>query len=319
MRTIPRRIGEGAARCGPFLVRPALRGRAETDRFADAILRRAGIAPISCSMRQPSIFLPHGGGPCFFMNPAPGGGFAPPDPMWWPMEAYLKSLIASLPERPKAILLISGHWEAAQFTVQTGDHPQLYFDYYNFPPHTYQLRWDAPGAPELAHRVAALLSEAGFPVAQDPVRGWDHGVFVPMKVVAPGADIPLVQLSLKTDLNPAEHIRAGAALESLRDDGVLIVGSGMSFHNLRERGDQATARADAWDDALSNAVTDADPARRAARVADWASLPFARYAHPREDHLLPLMVALGAGGADAATHDHKSHVLGWAVSGYRFG
>jgi aromatic ring-opening dioxygenase catalytic subunit (LigB family) len=265
-------------------------------------------------MKQPTIFLPHGGGPCFFMNPG-----APPDPMWRPMEAYLHGIVESLPERPKAILLISGHWEEAAFTVHDGTAPDLLFDYYGFPAHTYALRWDAPGSPALARRAASLLEGAGFPTATESARGWDHGVFIPMMVAVPGADIPLMQLSLRADLDPADHIRAGRALAPLRDEGVLIVGSGMSFHNLRERGIGATPRSDEWDEALTDAVTDSDPARRAERVARWDALPHAHYAHPREEHLLPLMVALGAGGEDLARLDHHSHVLGWAVSGYRFG
>lgn len=265
-------------------------------------------------MKQPTIFLPHGGGPCFFMNPN-----GPTDPMWRPMEDYLKGIIDSLPERPKAILMISGHWEEANFTVHSGAQPGLEFDYYGFPPHTYELRWDAPGAPAVAKRVAELLEGAGFPTGEDAARGWDHGVFIPMKVAVPDADIPLVQLSLRADLDPEDHIRAGKALEPLREEGVLILGSGMSFHNMRERGPHVTPAADVWDDALSAAVTDPDPASRAKKVAEWDALANARYAHPREEHLLPLMVALGAGGDDPATHDHRSHVIGWTVSGYRFG
>ncbi len=269
-------------------------------------------------MKQPSIFLPHGGGPCFFMDPEhPDEPHA--DPMWQPMQDYLAGLIESLPERPRAILLVSGHWEATQFTLLDSDRPALLFDYYNFPPHTYQLRWDAPGAPDLARSAASLLEAAGFATNRDSIRGWDHGVFIPLKVAIPGADIPLVQLSLRADFDPAAHIAAGRALAPLRDQGVLIIGSGMSFHNLRVRGHQATAPSAQWDDALTAAVTDADPASRANRVAAWADLPHARFAHPREEHLLPLMVALGAGGDDAARLDHRSVVLGWTVSAYRFG
>ena len=265
-------------------------------------------------MTQPTFFVPHGGGPCFFMDPAGG----PSDPMWQPMEAYLAGLIDRLPDRPSAILLISGHWEEPVATVHVGDHPALLYDYGGFPPHTYQLRWDAPGAPDVARRAADLLRAAGHPVAENAVRGWDHGVFIPMKVAVPGADIPLVQLSLRADLDPAAHIAIGRALAPLPDDGVLIVGSGMSFHNMRAFGPAAAPSA-AWDDALSAAVTDPDPDARRTRVAQWATLPGARFAHPREEHLLPLMVALGAGGDDPATQDYHDTVMGWTVSGYRFG
>jgi 4,5-DOPA dioxygenase extradiol len=265
--------------------------------------------------KMPTLFIPHGGGPCFFMDPYGG----PPDPMWQSMQDYLAGLVAGLPERPRAILLVSGHWEERDVTVHIGDGQPLLFDYHGFPEHTYHLRWDAPGAPGVAARAKALLEDAGFPVGEERKRGWDHGVFIPMKVMVPGADIPLVQLSLRTDLDPAAHVAIGRALAPLRDEGVLIIGSGMSFHNLRVRGAPATAPSDEWDAALVDAVTDRDPARRAERVIAWDTLPHARFAHPREEHLLPLMVALGAGGEGTAVCDYRDHVLGWAVSGFRFG
>ena len=277
-------------------------------------LESGAAAPYAEDMRQPSLFIPHGGGPCFFLNP---DGSCPP--AWARMRDYLASILPSLPEKPKAILIVSGHWEEADFTVHTGAQPGLLFDYHGFPPHTYLLDWDAPGAPGLAQRVKALLEDAGFAVAENDTRGWDHGVFIPMKVAVPDADIPTVQLSLRASLDPADHIRAGQALAALRDEGVLIVGSGMSFHNMRALGHDVTAQADRFDDALSAAVTDPDPAARRRRVADWAGLSEARFAHPREEHLIPLMVALGAGGDDPARHDLKDHVIGWTVSAYRFG
>ena len=269
-------------------------------------------------MKQPSLFIPHGGGPCFFMDPSDGDRLHS-DPMWHPMQAYLTGLMSDLPERPKAMLIVSAHWEEPSFTVHGGSQPSLLFDYSGFPPHTYALRWDAPGDPALADRVTSLLRDAGFPVGQETDRGWDHGVFIPMKVALPDAGIPVVQLSLRRDLDPAAHIAAGRALAGLRDEGVLIIGSGMSFHNMRVRGPEGTDRAVEWDDALTSAVTDPDPQRRAARVSAWDQLPEARFAHPREEHLLPLMVALGAGADDPARLDHRSTVLGWTVSAYRFG
>ncbi|MDB5712791.1 MAG: dioxygenase [Sphingomonadales bacterium] len=265
-------------------------------------------------MKQPTLFIPHGGGPCFFMNPD-----GPSDPVWQPMEAYLRGIIADLPERPTAILIVSGHWEEPVFTVHTGEKPALLYDYGGFPEHTYRLRFDAPGAPDLAREAAALLNKAGFPAGETDTRGWDHGVFIPLKVALPDADIPVAQLSLRADLDPAAHIAAGRALAPLREKGVLIIGSGMSFHNMRVRGSAATPPSEIWDTALTAAVTDPDPAVRAARVAAWSDLPNGPFAHPREEHLLPLMVALGAGGDDAAVRTHNSNVLGWEVSGYRFG
>ncbi|USU05312.1 dioxygenase [Sphingomonadaceae bacterium OTU29LAMAA1] len=266
-------------------------------------------------MTLPTLFVPHGGGPCFFLDPAGG----PPDRMWRPMQAYLAGLIAGLPERPRAILMISGHWEAADLTVHVGERPDLLFDYHGFPEHTYRLHWNAPGAPDVARRAARLLQDAGHRVGEEAARGWDHGIFIPMMVANPAADVPLVQMSLRADLDPTAHIAVGAALAPLRDEGVLIVGSGMSFHNLRARGPQVTPVAAEWDAALIAAVTDADPARRRTRVAAWDQLPHARFAHPEAEHLLPLMVALGAGGDALAICDYRDVVMGWAVSGFRFG
>lgn len=266
-------------------------------------------------MTLPTLFIPHGGGPCFFMDPAGG----PPDAMWRKMQDYLAGLIGSLPERPSAILIVSGHWEADDVTLHVGGGQPLLFDYGGFPEHTYHLKYAAAGAPHVARRAAALLGAAGFATAEDATRGWDHGVFIPLMVAAPQADIPVVQMSLRNDLDPVGHLAIGRALAPLRDEGVLIVGSGMSFHNLRARGPQVTPIADQWDAALTAAVTDPDPIARARRVAAWEQLPHARFAHPEAEHLLPLMVALGAGGEGPAVRDYNDHVMGWAVSGYRFG
>lgn len=265
---------------------------------------------IASGGRQPAFFIPHGGGPCFFMDD--------PRADWAPMADFLRSILPSLPERPKALLIISGHWEEPRFTVHAGKHPELLFDYYGFPPHTYQLRWDAPGAPELAARIKALLDDAGIETGVEKQRGWDHGVFVPMKVALPDADIPTVQLSLKAGLDPADHIAVGQALAPLRDEGVLIIGSGMSFHNMRARDGSGLALSHRFDDWLTDAVT-GDPDHRAALLAGWEDGDAARFAHPREEHLLPLMVAAGAAGDDEAAQVFNGEVIGWAVSGYRFG
>ena len=234
------------------------------------------------------------------------------------MEAYLRGLAASLPERPRAILVISGHWEAPAFAFTgAASHPGLIFDYYGFPPETYRLTWPAPCAPWLAERGAELLRAAGLPAAIDSARGFDHGVFVPLKVAFPQAEVPVVQMALHASLDPALHLAAGEALAPLREEGVLILGSGMSFHNLRAMGDPRVAEPsmqfDRW---LADAAASA-PADRAAGLARWAEAPFARLCHPREEHLLPLMVAAGASRLPG-THDYGEMVLGGAVSAFRF-
>lgn len=243
-----------------------------------------------------------------------------PDPngTWRGMEAYLKSIAASLPERPRAILVISGHWEeqAFAFTGAAG-HPGLIFDYYGFPPHTYELTWPAPGAPWLAERGKELVEAAGLPSAIDPARGFDHGVFIPLKVAFPDADIPVVQMSLHASLDPALHVAAGRALAPLRDEGVLVLGSGMSFHNLRAYGDpRAEAPSRAFDDWLGQAAALPSDAR-ADELARWSEAPLARFCHPREEHLIPLMVAAGAAEA-VGERVYGETVLNGAVSAFRF-
>ncbi len=267
--------------------------------------------------RQPAIFIPHGGGPCFFMD----WTWGPPD-TWDKTRRFLEQLEASLPEKPRALLVISGHWEEAAFTAGAGQTPGLIFDYSGFPAHTYQLTWPAAGDPELAERVAARLGQAGLPSGLSAERGYDHGVFVPLKVAFPRADVPVVTLSLAAgahgSLDPAMHMAAGRALAGLRDEGVLIVGSGMSFHNLRAYFQpqtlEASRRFDAW---LTRAV-ESPSLERDALLGDWQSAPYARFSHPREEHLAPLFVIAGAGGNSSGTRVFHDEPMGAAISAYRF-
>ena len=263
-------------------------------------------------MTLPTLFIPHGAGPCFFMQWTRG-----PADTWDKTATWLKGLIAGLPERPKAILMVSGHWEEPVFTVGSSPAPPMLFDYYGFPEETYRLRFDAPGSPALAKRVRELLGAAGFPTAEDPARGYDHGVFVPLKLVTPEADIPVVQLSLRADLDPAAHLAAGRALAPLRDEGVLIVGSGMSWHNMRGFSPAFTAKSQAFDAWLAEAL--ADPARRDEAIRHWDQAPYAREAHPREEHLAPLFVAAGAAEGEPGRQTFKDVAMDVAISGYAFG
>lgn len=265
-------------------------------------------------MRQPSWFIPHGGGPCFFMDWSPIG----PADTWKGMEVFLRSLLDGAP-RPRAVLVISAHWEAPDFTVNAAAQPPLLFDYHGFPPHTYRLQYPAPGDPALAAQVEERIRGAGLPCVRVDDRGLDHGVFVPMLLIDPAAQLPVVQLSLREGLDPAEHLRLGRALAPLRDEGVLILGSGMSFHDVRAlmRGDSARD-AQVFDDWLTAAAVDA-PDRRDAALVDWQRAPGARAAHPREEHLLPMMVAAGAAGDDVGTRVYSEPIMGNRVSAYRFG
>jgi aromatic ring-opening dioxygenase catalytic subunit (LigB family) len=263
--------------------------------------------------RQPAIYLPHGGGPCFFMDWPSGAN------PWAEMGDFLRGVVPTLPERPRAILVVSGHWEEAGFTVNTGDAPPLLYDYYGFPEHTYRLSYPAPGAPALAHRVLKLLAEAGLPSQEDAARGFDHGVFVPLLLVDPQAEIPVLQVSLQRGLDPALHIAAGKALAALRDEGVLIVGSGMSYHNMRGFGPGYGKVSEEFDQWLTTAVTDPDTQRRETALAHWQQAPHARTCHPREEHLLPLMVVAGAGAGDEARKVFEGRIPHVTVSAFRFG
>lgn len=266
------------------------------------------------SSAQPVLFIPHGAGPCFFMEWNPPG-------TWEGMADFLKGIADSLPGRPRAILMVSGHWLADDFRITAGERPELIYDYNGFPDHTYRLDYPAPGAPWLAERVEALLSGAGLASQRDPSRGFDHGVFIPLKLMFPAAEIPVVQLSLRQDLDPTAHLAAGEALAALRSEGVLIVGSGMSFHNMRGYGDPSfTAPSVAFDAWLTEAV-EAAPARRHAALGDWASAPHAYRCHPpgEEEHLMPLMVAAGAAGEDTGKKVYSEQVLKTQLSAFRFG
>lgn len=264
-------------------------------------------------MSMPTLFIPHGAGPCFFMD------WNPPD-TWTRMADFLRGVAATLPQQPKAIVLVSAHWLEGRFSVTTGARPGLIFDYYGFPPHTYQLRYDAPGSPALAARIGGLLGQAQIPSGEDDARGFDHGMFIPLKLMFPAADIPVVQLSLRHDLDPQAHLDAGRALAPLREEGVLIVGSGMSFHNMRGYGDPRFGPiSDEFDTWLTRAV-EAEPAQRQAALRDWAEAPAARLCHPprAEEHLLPLMVVAGAAADGRGRKVFSDRALETTLSAFRF-
>lgn len=261
----------------------------------------------------PTYYIPHGGGPCFFMDWTMG-----PKDTWDKMADWLRHMKDGVGAVPKAIVVVSAHWEEREFSVTTGKAPPLLFDYYGFPEHTYQLKYGAPGAPDLAQRIRDLLEGAGLKTGADADRGFDHGVFVPFLLIYPEANIPVVQLSLKAGLDPAEHIRAGQALEPLRREGVLIVGSGMSYHNMRGFG-RGTADSEVFDAWLTEAATETSPDARNEKLSHWDQAPAARRVHPREEHLIPLMVAAGAAGQDLGRKVFDDHVMAVLVSAYAFG
>jgi aromatic ring-opening dioxygenase catalytic subunit (LigB family) len=271
------------------------------------------MASSTAAYRQPVVFLPHGGGPWPFVEM----GFAPKAELD-SLANYLKAVAKVPKQTPKALLVISAHWEERVPTVMTAAAPPMFYDYYGFPPESYKITWPAPGAPQLAKRVQELLGAAGIVSAVDAQRGFDHGTFVPLKLTFPDAEIPTIQLSLQVGLDPAKHLAMGKALAPLRDEGVLIVGSGMTYHNLRAFGPQAAPVAAAFDSWLQAAAT-AAPADREAQLTQWSGAPSARQAHPREEHLLPLMVIAGAAGQDVGQMAWSGTIRGLQLSAYHYG
>lgn len=228
------------------------------------------------------------------------------------LTTSLKNLTTTLNTAVKlaAILVISAHWEETDFQVLTSNSAStptpLYFDYSGFPSEAYQFQYAPPGAPLLADRVVSLLTDAGFGATRAHTRqGYDHGVFIPLMLSFPQADIPVVQLSLKHGLNAQEHVKAGQALSILRSEGVLIYGSGMSYHNMRSFmsgiPSAKSALFDQWLNTVLGTGTGSDgtgsetqASRRLETLSKWVELaPHARSCHPREEHLAPLFVVAG--------------------------
>jgi aromatic ring-opening dioxygenase catalytic subunit (LigB family) len=262
----------------------------------------------------PTYFLSHGGGPWPFMKEQVGSSYDV-------LEASLKDIPNQLAERPKAVLVVSAHWEEVRPTVSAAAQPPMIYDYGGFPPHTYQIHYRAPGSPELAQRVASLLQGAGIDAGIDAQRGFDHATYSMLYPVYPEADVPVVQLSLQHGFDPLGHIAIGRALAVLRGEGVLIIGSGLSYHNLRQFGPSGKMASQQFDDWLQQTLLQLAPHERTAALLHWEHAPSARQAHPREEHLLPLMVAVGAAEQEAAAMVyHEDAFFGnLAVSSFRFG
>lgn len=263
--------------------------------------------------RFPTFFISHGGGPWPWI-PAMRRQFVN-------LEASLKQMVADLPERPRAILSISGHWEDDSFAVMAHPNPPMVYDYYGFPEETYRITYPAPGAPaDLVARTRDLIAAAGLPTRLDTTQGYDHGTFAPLFIMYPEADVPVYQVSLRKGYTPEEHVALGRALAPLRDEGVVIVGSGLSYHNLRLFGPGAKVPSEAFDAWLTEAL-DLAPEARTAAILDWEKAPYARVCHADEDHLAPLFPALGAAEGEAATviyHD-RGLMGGVTATSWRFG
>eukprot|EP01126_Amoeba_proteus_P060231 TRINITY_DN7942_c0_g1_i1.p1 TRINITY_DN7942_c0_g1~~TRINITY_DN7942_c0_g1_i1.p1 ORF type:complete len:281 (-),score=44.55 TRINITY_DN7942_c0_g1_i1:148-990(-) len=270
----------------------------------------------------PIFYLSHGGGPCFFMEDSN-----------YPISAFDKnSEVAKwyrnfeqnfVPKKPKSIIIVSAHWEETSVHITSNPAPNLYFDYYGFPRDTYSLQYPAKCDVDLAIKLQSKFSSAGIPAVLDPSRDWDHGVFVPLLLMFPEANIPLVQISLKSTLSAEDHIKIGKVLGDpvIRKDSIII-GSGFATHNLRVIFQGSRKSLIPWVGWLTRTITSPDLTKeeREKLLINWTSAPDARYFHPREEHLLPLHVCLGAssGGQNEEIYDFVMDDVGVAFSSYKF-
>ncbi len=230
------------------------------------------------------LYLPHGGGPLPLFGHE--GHLE--------MISFLKN-VSSMVSTPSAIIMISAHWEAHKVSITHAANPELIYDYSGFPKEAYDITYPAPGHPELANKINDLLLASNIETQLENTRGFDHGMFVPLKLMYPDADIPCIQLSLVKGLDPATHIKIGKALSNIEDNNILFVGSGMSFHNMREFGgvtNESNLNFEAW---LVDTCTNPNLTleERETRLIDWTDAPSARFCHPREEHLIPLHVCYG--------------------------
>lgn len=264
--------------------------------------------------RLPTYYVSHGGGPWPWMREQTGGRYDR-------LEASLQAMAQAHEGQVRAILMVTAHWETPSFELSSSPQPGMIYDYYGFPAHTYQVHYRAPGSPELAQRALALLQGGGVAARFDPERGFDHGTFSALQAAYPEAQIPVVQLSVLQSFDPAAHLAAGRLLAPLRDEGVLIIGSGLSYHNLRLLNAAGTLPSQQFDAWLQQTLTASTSDERATRLLQWERAPAARIAHAREDHLIPLMVAVGAAHDEAgACVYHEDLFMGVvAASSFRFG
>ena len=263
--------------------------------------------------RLPTYFLSHGAGPWSFMAGPFREQFAT-------LEMALMETGRELAQAD-AFLVVSAHWETDGFAVSSSAQPAMIYDYAGFPPHTYQIRYEALGSPLLAQRVQRLLQADGIPNCRlDPERGYDHGTFAIMKVMRPFADKPVVQLSLNKGLDPQLHFDIGRLLAPLRNEGIAIIGSGQSFQNLSLRDARAIEPSMQFDSWLQDTIVRASSGDRRDRLLRWKDAPCARLAHKREEHLIPLMVAAGAASDDPAQCIYRERLADiMMAASFRFG
>ena len=256
------------------------------------------------------IFLTHGGGPLPLLG----------DPRHQQLVEFLRWIPSTLIV-PSAIIVVSAHWEEGLPTLSGGSAPELFFDYYGFPEESYAITYPAPGARQLAEDIQQLLREEGLAANLDDQRGFDHGMFISLKIMYPKADIPCIQLSLLDNLDAKEHINMGRLLRRLNRENLLIIGSGSSFHNLRAFREPPTGPSRQANEDFEGWLTttlsanDIGEEQRQQLLQQWQEAPSARFCHPRQEHLLPLHVCYGIAGRPAS-RIYSMEVMDKRVSAY---
>lgn len=238
----------------------------------------------------PSLFVNHGGGPLPLLG----------DEDHADLVKHLKHIVTTF-NKPKAIVVISAHYEEKELTILHNVNSEMLYDYGGFPPETYKYKYNAPSSEELVNKLKDILIANKLPTPKiDTQRGFDHGIFVPLMIMYPAADIPVVAVSLVCDKNwfdPAFHFRLGQAIGALREDGVLILGSGFTFHNMRGFQSSSFDKSKQFDDYLKDSLTNKSYSisDRESLISNWKNAPHSLFVHPREEHLIPLFVVVGAG------------------------
>lgn len=251
-----------------------------------------------------ALYVSHGGGPLPLLG----------ESSHQEMVNGLRSIAKEL-EKPRAVVVISAHWERDSVTISSAEQPSLIYDYSGFPQEAYEIRYPAQGSPVLAEEVYTLMQEAKIDSLLDNERGFDHGLFVPLKIMFPEADIPCIQVSLLNSLNPSAHIEIGRALERLQGENILLLGSGFSFHNMKTFFQPSTQEIEKKNESFEEWLMDTcsnrgiDEKEREHRLIHWEEAPAARFCHPREEHLLPLHVCYGLAGSPA------NRVFSWKIMG----
>lgn len=264
----------------------------------------------SKTLAASALYISHGGGPLPLLG----------EPSHREMVDGL-TYIVNLFAKPEAIIVVSAHWEAEEASITSAAHPELLYDYSGFPPEAYEIKYPASGNPLLAEKMGAALQNAGIKVKMDESRGLDHGLFVPLKIMYPAADIPCVQLSLVNSLDPAEHIQMGRTLAELAKEKVFVMGSGFSFHNMKAFFSPSTEEIQSMNELFEQWLVatcsniELKEHDREKRLVQWEDAPAARFCHPREEHLLPLHVCYGV-AQSPARRVFSWKIMGKQVSGY---